>query len=84
MGKHGKYYSEFYIGIAADPVDRLTNGHGVDETVPNIYWNTPLHTSIIRQIETHFLNKGTKGGSGGGDYLTRYIYAYKITPKTRQ
>lgn len=84
FGKQGKYYSEFWIGIATDPVDRLTKGHGVDGTTPWIYWNTPLHTDAVRQIEKFFLSKGAKGGPGGGDNSTCYIYAYKISPKTRQ
>lgn len=84
MGQHGRYYNEFYIGIASDPLDRLTNGHGCDASVPNIYWTAPLHTSIVRTIEKFFLDKGAKGGPGGGDVSTCYIYAYKIAPNTRE
>ena len=84
FGKHGRYYSEFCVGIAADPVQRLTNGHEVDGTTPWIHSNNPLSTVVVRQIEQFFLAKGAKGGPGGGDHLTCYIYAYKITLKTRQ
>lgn len=84
MGKHGQYYHEFYVGIASDPNDRLVNGHGVTINVPNIYWTAPLYTQIVRAIEKHFLDKGAKGGPGGGDNNTCYIYAYKISPNTRE
>lgn len=84
MGIKGRYYSEFYIGIAADPIDRLTNGHGVNTNIPNVYSTTPMHTDAARAIEKYFLNKGARGGSGGGDSNTQYVYAYKITPQTRQ
>lgn len=84
MGLNGRYYSEFYVGIAKDPNDRLINGHGVTSSVPNIYWTAPLQTEIVRAIEKYFVNKGTRGGPGGGDTNTCYIYAYKISPGTRE
>ena len=83
-GKHGQFYNEFYIGIANDPVNRLTSGHGIDSSVPHIYWNQPFHTNIVRAIEKYFLGKGAKGGGGGGDNETCYVYMYKITPRTRE
>ncbi len=84
MGKHATHYSQFYVGIAADPNDRLINGHGIDHTVPHIYWNQALDHNTVRAIEKYFLTKGTKGGAGGGDSNTKYIYVYFITPKTRE
>lgn len=84
MGQHGTRYEQFYVGIATDPVNRLTNEHGVDNAVPNIYWNYPLQTEIVRAIEKHFLDKGCKGGPGGGDQNTNYIYAYLVTSKTKE
>lgn len=84
MVKHGAHYHQFYIGIASDPKDRLINGHNITNDVPNIYWTTPLNTDIVRAIEKYFLEKGCKGGPGGGDDTTRYIYTYLITPQTRE
>lgn len=84
MIKHGTHYHQFYVGIASDPNDRLINGHGIDQTIPNIYWNQALQTSVVRTIEKYFLDKGAKGGPGGGDNNTCYIYTYLITPKTRE
>lgn len=84
MRKNGQQYNQFYVGIAKDPVDRLINGHSVTENIPNLYWTAPLHTEIIRVIEKYFLDKGCKGGSGGGNYDTNYIYTYLITNTTRE
>lgn len=84
MGEKGTRYDQFYIGIANDPIDRLANGHGVTESVPYIYWNAPLDTKIVRAIEKYFLDKGCKGGSGGGDDGTNYIYAYFVTITTKE
>ena len=84
MGKQGKYYHQFYVGIASDPNDRLTNGHNIDNTIPCIWSTSPMHHNDVRAIEKHFIDKGTKGGPGGGDHNTQYIYAYLITPNTRE
>lgn len=84
IDKNGKYYRQFYVGITNDLNNRLVNGHNVDDTVPCIWSTNPLHTNIIRAIEKYFLDKGTKGGPGGGDESAQYVYAYLITPKTRE
>ncbi len=84
MGKHGSHYHQFYVGIASDLNDRLANGHSVDNTIPCIYSTNPIHTDTVRSIERHFLDKGAKGGQGGGDANTQYIYAYLITAQTRE
>lgn len=84
IDKHGTSYHQFYVGIASDLNDRLRNGHNLDETIPCIWSTSPLHTSIVRAIEKYFLDKGAKGGPGGGDVDTQYIYAYLITPQTRE
>lgn len=84
MRQYGTRYDEFYVGIAKDPIDRLKNGHCVDHTIPHVYWTEALHSTVVRNIEKYFLSQGSKGGPGGGDETTCYIYVYKITPKTRQ
>ena len=84
MRRYGTYYSLFYIGIATDPVDRLKNGHNVDQSIPHIYWDQALQTETVRAVERYFLDKGCKGDAGGGDEDTNFIYSYLITPKTRE
>ena len=84
FAKHGRYYSEFYVGIAADPKDTLFNRHSVNEKRDAwIHSNNALLSSTVRDIEQLFLARGAKGGPGGGDSSTRYVYAYKIAPHTR-
>jgi hypothetical protein len=81
MGKYGQYYHEFYVGVATDPKDRLVRGHNI-QGVPHIYSLNAMGADIVRAIEKFFLNKGAKGGPGGGDNNTQYVYAYKIAPHT--
>ncbi|MFA6295171.1 MAG: hypothetical protein WC666_01965 [Candidatus Paceibacterota bacterium] len=84
MGKYGKFYNQFYVGIAKNIFDRLTSGHNIDSSIQCIWSNNPMPTNEIRTIEKYFLDKGASGGQGGGDNNTRYIYAYLIGPKTIQ
>jgi hypothetical protein len=84
MKKYGGIYSAWYIGIAADPRQRLFTDHSVSEK--GDAW---LHTDCgndasARKVELAFLNAGCKGGDGGGSRDTRYVYAYKITALTRE
>jgi len=82
--EHGGAYSSWYCGIASSPEDRLFNDHNVDKQRGAWIYDNAGSESSARQIEQHFLNKGCKGGGGGGDYTTRYVYAYKITSSTRE
>ncbi len=85
FGKHGRYYNEFCIGIANDPKHALFTRHGVREFIdPWIHSTNALSSSVVRVMEKLFLDKGAKGGGGGGDNNTCFIYAYRITPSTRQ
>lgn len=75
-------YSSWYVGIAKDASNRLFNDHNVSKA--NGYWiyRECENDTISREIEQYFLNMGCKGGYGGGDYRSKYIYAYKITSTT--
>lgn len=84
IAKNGSYYSEFYVGIASDPINRLTSGHGLDGTIPHIYTTKPIFSEMVREMEKHFLGKGCRGGAGGGDDKTTFLYVYKMTNRTRQ
>lgn len=33
-------------------------------------------SSQVTDIERYFLSKGCKGDEGGGDWQTKYVYAY--------
>lgn len=84
MGKYGQYYNQFYIGITDDPRERLVSGHGVNNQIPHLYTTDPLPTQTVRNMEKYFLQKGARGGTGGGTGTTMYLYVYLITQSTRQ
>ena len=75
-------HSSWYVGIAKDARDRLFNDHNVSQT--NAYWiyRECENDTMSRDIEQYFLKLGCQGGDGGGDYRSKYIYAYKITNTT--
>lgn len=82
--KCGGGYPGWYVGIASDPRTRLFNDHNVDEN--NGYWiyhDCGADTSA-RKVEEYFIGKGCKGGTGGGDNTSRFVYAYKIRTNTRE
>lgn len=80
----GRGYGSWYVGIAADPNDRLINGHNADGNANAArYWDCGSE-SVARQVEAAFLNAGCRGGGGGGDHNTRYAYVYIISPTTRE
>jgi len=75
-------YSGWYVGITNDTVRRFEE-HSVQMDKQH-YWirrDADSHT-IARQVEKYFLDKGAKGGPGGGDEDSIWIYAYKITSST--
>lgn len=81
---NSKYYSDWYIGIAKNARERLFNDHNVQEKGDLWIFRQASNNTIAREIENFFLAKGCKGGDGGGDHTTMYVYAYKITSNTRQ
>lgn len=85
IDKQGKNYSDWYVGIAADPKDRLFNGHGVDKENGTWIHRECMSCDGAREVEDYFLNTiGTNGGPGGGDDDTCHVYAYVITSRTRE
>jgi len=82
IGQCGGDYRNWYTGIAADPRRRLFNDHNVDERNGSwIHRDAGTHTAA-RQTEDALHLLGCKGGPGGGDGATRFVYAYRITPTT--
>ena len=74
----------WYVGIAAKPEDRLFDDHSVDKEKDAWIYRTASSDSIARDIEKHFLDKGAKGGAGGGDKDSKSVYAYRISSRTRE
>jgi hypothetical protein len=80
----GGAYSQWYVGIAADPQQRLFNDHNVDRNSGAWIYRTCGSSEEARAIEDYFILMGMKGGPGGGDSATKIVYAYKITSSTRE
>ena len=84
MQKFQYQNSDWYVGIATDPRDRLFNGHNVD--AHNGIWISEQATSdsVARSVEQAYLDTGHDGGAGGGDENSVYVYAYlKLRGTTR-
>ena len=77
--------SNWYVGIATHPRNRLFIEHNVSEYSGKWIYNTnPMSEIDARDTEKHLLdNYSFRGGPGGGDH-PQYLYAYKITPWTKQ
>lgn len=70
-----KKYSIWTIGITNDPKRRRDEHENDGKNVK--YWShwTADSESIARKVEQHFLDKGMKGGGGGGEN-PRYVYVF--------
>lgn len=80
---NGGGYRAWYIGIAADPRDRLFSDHNVNEDGDAWIFRDAGSESAARDIERQFIALGCRGGDGGGSYQTHYVYAYKMAAHTR-
>ncbi len=67
-------YSEWYVGIAADPEERLSE-HGVKESDWYIVRRL-AGAEEARRVEESLLKLGCEGGPGGGDEASTAVYAY--------
>lgn len=76
MGHHGGRNADWYVGIAADPKDRLFNCHGVAEKGGAWIYRQADTSDIARDVEQAYVRSGHDGGQGGGDRSTVYVYAY--------
>ena len=77
-----RYYSDFYIGITKNIEQRLFRDHNVPRQ--NSWWIYCIAESdeIARMVENHYLQLGMRGGSGGGDDGSCFVYCYAVTPTT--
>jgi len=64
-------YSAWTIGVTDDPERRKTEH---DSPKQWYHWRADTET-IARDVEKHFLDKGMKGGTGGGENLN-YVYIF--------
>jgi len=79
VAKVGGSYSHRYVGITANAKQRLFNDHAVDKDSDAWIYHQCTSSNTARAVEDYFLALGMKGGSGGGDDDSDYVYAYKIS-----
>lgn len=84
MRQFGVSSSAWYVGIATDPRERLFSDHGVQEKGDAWKFVDCGSDAAARWLEQHFLGRGCRGGSGGGDQQTRYFYMYRVGPHTSE
>jgi hypothetical protein len=77
-------FSEWCVGVAADPRTRLFADHRVGKNVPWIFRDTGSEEAAMAIREFIIDTYGTKGNSWNGEGTARYIYAYAVTEKTGQ
>lgn len=83
-GCSGKNLSDYYAGISKDARDRLFNDHSVDEQSGCWIYRKAINIDSARETEKELLKKGMKGGDGGGDESSVYVYCYQITNQTNE
>lgn len=85
IAQMGGAFSDWYVGIASDPKTRLFNEHNVNYDLDAWIYQECIDSDTARLIESHFIESlGCDGGSGGGDYTTKHIYAFRKGPNTRK
>lgn len=76
--------SNWYVGIATNPTNRLFDDHCVDKEHGGWIYRDASNETDARDTEAYLLNEyHFKGDVGGGNHPT-YVYAYKITSYTKQ
>lgn len=77
--------SNWYVGIASQPRQRLFVDHNVDEQNGAWIFKQCGSSNEARFAEYYLINNhGAQGGPGGGDDTTNCIYAYRITQTTKE
>jgi hypothetical protein len=85
ISNNGGVYSDWYVGVAENPRERLFEGHGVNEASDLWAFSTCSTSDEARSVESYFVNTlNTQGDTGGGSNSTNAVYAYKITSHTRE
>lgn len=69
LGSRNAAPGQWYVGVSAQPLTRLTEGHGLDGKDGRDSWKYDWATSAAgaRTVERHFLQQGFDGSGGGGD-----------------
>lgn len=81
-----QYYRDFYIGITENIDDRLFGYHKVNKQTDWWIYCKGDSEGIAREVEKYYINKGMRGGPGGGksNGKTKFVYCYEITNNTQE
>lgn len=81
-----QYYKDFYVGITNDVERRLFTEHNVHREGDWWIYACCDSESIARDVESHYLELGMRGGLGGGngDGSAKYVYCYVVTLNTME
>jgi hypothetical protein len=83
IASRGGKYSDWYVGITADPKKRLFEEHRVNEKTDKWIYREASSSDVARSTEDHFVNTcKTDGDVGGGDDTSIYVYAYRKNDHT--
>ena len=79
-------FPNWYVGITANPDDRLFNDHNVNKDDKGDWiCRQAADIQVAREVERYFIEKHrTKGGPGGGDDRSLFVYAYRMSSHTKQ
>lgn len=76
----GGQHSDWYVGISNDAQSRLFNDHRVYEQTGAWIFRTAYSSQEARETELYLIQVlGFDGGPGGGNDLSKMIYAYRKT-----
>jgi len=85
INKRGGAATSWYAGVAADPEDRLFNGHSVLRDSDAWIYDKAYSAEAAASIERYFIEVvGTDGGGGGWTETSNWAYLYRKTPYTTQ
>nr|WP_315407774.1 hypothetical protein [uncultured Prevotella sp.] len=85
LKKSGKqFYNDFYIGITDDIERRLFTEHKVPKEGHWFIYAHADNSLIARNVEKYFLDLGMRGGQGGGDTDTEWVYCYIVSQYTTE
>ena len=74
----------WYTGIASNPAARLIEDHNVNEKNGLFLFVITNSDTEARRAERDLIRYGCEGGSGGGNWDSKYVYAYKISIYTKE
>ena len=68
--------SEWYVGIAADPEDRLFNHHQVDREKSTWIYKLADSPETANQVKRAYIKEGLDGDRNDGDDNNAYVYTF--------